>query len=143
MGTNYYAFTFHPLDGPGQSPRTLHIGKSSFGWCFSLRGYRELGLNSLETWIPVLHSDVTEIRDEYGASIPFVEMIGIIVDRHGRDEMDSLKIPKRDLEQFLAANSAVMGPKNLLRSDPKSPYRKPGEIVHGPGTWDVCFYEFF
>jgi hypothetical protein len=57
MGTNFY------LKSPDAEP--LHIGKSSAGWCFSLRVYPEYGINNLEDWLDLLCDPYAVIEDEY------------------------------------------------------------------------------
>lgn len=74
MGTNYY-YCLDVCDSCGHAKQELHIGKSSGGWTFSFRGYRD----SCEVDVPILseadwkrfmgrHKGI--IRDEYGKTIP-------------------------------------------------------------------------
>jgi hypothetical protein len=81
MGTNYYMVKGehyaeggydHPLNpllkwGTGRPPM-IHIGKSSGGWCFSLRVYPDNGVHTLTDWRHFAIRLVGEgwrIEDEY------------------------------------------------------------------------------
>lgn len=78
MGTNYYVKTKQKqlVDGWMQ-PIILHIGKSSYGWYFSLHIIPQYGLNELEDWKNFLKGKV--IHDEYGRVISYNKMIKTIV----------------------------------------------------------------
>jgi hypothetical protein len=75
LGTNYYVVRDH-CEHCHRCDKEYHIGKSSYGWSFSFRGYRNEGLDSWKNWKNFLKDEV--IMDEYGDIIPyekFVEMI--------------------------------------------------------------------
>lgn len=119
MGTNYY---FH-------DKRTLHIGKSSGGWCFSLHVIPEDGINTLEDWQAIWNKQGI-IRNEYGERISISDMENIITKR-------SWAAKNQESEQWYRENNAEPGPHNLARS-------KVGLhcIGHGPGVWDYITGEF-
>ena len=75
MGTNYYLET-DECECCGRN-ESIHIGKSSCGWVFSLHQTNEL--KSLEDWIPKLLSG--KIKDEYGSTISLQGMLNIITQR--------------------------------------------------------------
>ena len=57
----------------------LHIGKSSYGWKFSLCIYPELGINNLDDWKRVFQQ--FDIYDEYDKVISSEEMLLTITER--------------------------------------------------------------
>jgi hypothetical protein len=64
MGTNYY------LNKPrcpecGRRDR-LHIGKSSYGWTFSLHVIPEKDINGLYDWVMLWMNPNNWVEDEYG-----------------------------------------------------------------------------
>lgn len=65
MGTNYYANS-KPCETCGRADHggEVHIGKSSSGWVFLLKTYKDLGIETLSDWIAYLADK--EIVDEYG-----------------------------------------------------------------------------
>lgn len=127
----------------------LHIGKSSYGWHFSLCGYRELGINSLDDWKKLFDDPSITIEDEYGDVISKEEMLSIITERYSRNNRNTeedeqkyidflnsndlyLKLGKqyRDYDEFLYENSASRGYNGLLRHN--------GAEDTG-GTWDMTY----
>jgi hypothetical protein len=75
MGTNYYAVD-NRCHCCGRYDRTHHIGKSSWGWAFSFRGYREERLVSWQAWKQFLAD--REIRDEYGDAVSWEDFVRMI-----------------------------------------------------------------
>lgn len=69
MGTNYYLKS-KPCVTCGHSENKKHIGKSSFGWQFHFRGYREDMLVSYKSWLEELNDPNKIIVDEYNDQIP-------------------------------------------------------------------------
>jgi hypothetical protein len=75
----------HPLyglirDGSGR-PAQIHIGKSSFGWCFSLHVIPEQGISNLRDWkalVERLLADGWRIEDEYREIIALDELWKIV-----------------------------------------------------------------
>lgn len=129
MGTNYYV---NFVD------EKIHIGKSSSGWCFSLRLIPTRGIYSLEDWIDIFKSST--ITDEYGQEISTYSMIDIIVDRQGTDFQKTRKVPMgfSSWEEFHLINESEFGPNGLVR------FKIDGVncIGHGDGTWDLLTGEF-
>ena len=72
MGTNYY-LRHKPCPNCGNVARELHIGKSSIGWQFSFRGYRDLNIHSYQDWLEEFKDERREIVDEYGHVITLEE----------------------------------------------------------------------
>jgi hypothetical protein len=139
MGTNYYWHNNPPCPTCGHAEEPKHIGKSSAGWCFSLRIYPEDGINSLDDWKRLFESGGV-IRDEYRADIPLAEMLETITER-GRDPRNQDIVPwgYSSWDEFHRTNYSMPGPKGLLR------HRIDGMgtcVRHGEGTWDYCVGEF-
>ena len=134
MGTNYYMKESTPQTCKtcGHTPevKELHIGKSSVGWCFSLHVIPEEGINSLADWQKRWAAEGVRIEDEYGDALSADEMLKCITNRrHSVRENFSKK--------FLEQNSAIQGPKNLLRSKLGSRC-----VGHGAGTYDYIVGDF-
>lgn len=125
MSTNYYAYK-DTCSHCGRSDEPKHIGKSSAGWCFSLRIYTDDGINDLYDWMSLLHSKDYIIKDEYNRVITFDELMMIISKRSGNADNNNMHL------DYLNRNQAIIGPNGLLRS-------KIGEFCkgHGDGTWDL------
>ena len=70
MGCNYYARP-DPCAHCGRSDKNIHIGKSSIGWVFYFRGYREAydepEIHSFEDWKHFISTSCNGVVwDEYG-----------------------------------------------------------------------------
>lgn len=137
MGTNYYS-KLKPCECCGRSDEdhTMHIGKSSGGWCFSLHvgpfWEEDINyLNSLESWRTVFNDPDRIILDEYGKVITSEEMMSIITIR-SRDNAS------HRTDEFYRQNSAEPGPNNLLRAKIDGYHC----VGHGEGTWDYIQGEF-
>jgi hypothetical protein len=140
MGTNYYWIkedTTCPHCGRRDPDETsVHIGKSSCGWCFSLHVDPSIGIGSLDDWIE--RFDTGFIEDEYGDRLSVGEMMSVIVDRYSDVLFDEKKwMGYRDEADFHLKNQSFRGPNNLLR-------HKIGRhcIGNGAGTWDLIVGEF-
>lgn len=135
MGTNYYCYTSE-CSHCGTKKDRLHVGKSSCGWCFSLRVHPDLFIVSFTDWMDFLSNK--KIYDEYGESIPLQELVQIITDRQGKAKLeDQIKIfAYKSLEDFYQKNHAEPGPNNLLR------HKECEYVWHGEGTWDYINREF-
>jgi hypothetical protein len=72
MGTNYF-LQGKACDSCGHVEIKKHIGKSSLGWEFHFRGYRELSIVSIEDWENECADERKVIVDEYGEKIEKVE----------------------------------------------------------------------
>ena len=77
MGTNYYVKTNDKVFKDGfDVDEILHVGKSSYGWYFSLHVIPERGINTLRDWLPILQNGV--IHNEYGETISYENMLRTI-----------------------------------------------------------------
>ncbi len=140
MGTNYYHHK-GPLEFSGERINGRHIGKSSWGWCFSLRVYPEDGINDLDDWRELLKTG--EIWNEYGDKVPADDMLKIIAERKhpiGWDEhpWGGNLLGYEDEADFHRKNDSERGPNNLLRHKLMPRHC----IKHGEGTWDCIVGEF-
>jgi hypothetical protein len=79
MGTNYYWYEKAPCGECKREFESVHIGKSSVGWNFSLRVHPDLGINSLSDWEERWGSG--EIKDEYGRIVSPEGMKATITER--------------------------------------------------------------
>lgn len=162
MGTNYYLRV--PKDRPEEYERfaartyrdnpeplpyvELHIGKSSYGWCFALHVIPELDLNSLQDW-EVLFGLYTEgIYDEYDINTPVAELMKTICDRQGADPDETWAGTTKTLDrhysvidipwsEWFEQNSAQPGPRGCARHRIGR-----GCVAHGPSTYDLIVGEF-
>lgn len=69
MGTNYYV-PLDPCKHCGRADEKIHLGKSSYGWKFHFRGYRDTyqpDIKSVNDWKDFLAGK--QIFDEYGKEI--------------------------------------------------------------------------
>ena len=83
----------------------LHIGKSSAGWHFNLCIYPFMGIYNLNDWKKLFNSENYYIKDEYGEAVSAEEMLSVITDRKGINEVTA-----EELEQ----NHAEIGLNGLL-----------------------------
>lgn len=80
MGTNYYLIReCCPHCNRGND--RIHIGKSSAGWCFSLRVHDDDGIMSLDDWETQWSQPNTRIVDEYGEHVSVEHMRSRILER--------------------------------------------------------------
>jgi hypothetical protein len=130
MGTNYYLRAASKCEHCGHCGEDLHIGKSSYGWCFALHVIPEKGLNSLADWAGMFEKFPDSIYDEYGDRFSPQQLLGLITNRSNRNAHSWNS-------EFLEKNHAVAGPDGLLRA-------KIGHncIGHGEGTWDYIQGDF-
>ena len=143
MGTNYYWHETARCPHCGQATsEKKHIGKSSAGWCFSLRVYPDEGIHDLPDWEERFDVDGSYIQDEYHDIISSQEMMEIITERSAFREWDEVRtIPASSRygswTDFHRINYSVEGPNGLLR-------HRVGEYCsrHGDGTWDCMVGEF-
>lgn len=130
MGTNYYWHEKPACSACGHEADPLHIGKSSAGWCFSLRVHPELGINDLPDWQERFAREGSFIRNEYGEMITHREMLEQITER-------ARETPIGMTPWELGQNDAENGPGNLLRHRLGR-----GCVKHGAGMWDCIDREF-
>lgn len=142
MGTNYYYHDKEPCPCCKREYESKHIGKSSFGWCFSLHVYPDEGISDLDDWIKLFNEPGTYILDEYGNEISVEKILDVITNRRGAsDSWDDFE--KRILllysseEDFHRRNYSERGPNYLLRHSLRG-----NCIKHGVGTWDCLINEF-
>ena len=107
-------------------PATIHIGKSSYGWAFSLHVYPEVGIRTWDKMaelITLLERDGWRIEDEYRGRIPVVG--------NGHD-VTIWDIIKRSGGRWKPAHSEY------------SRHTVDGRhcIGHGEGLWDYCVGDF-
>ena len=133
MSTNYYLYESPPCDKCGHQSEPLHIGKSSFGWCFSLHVDEDLGLVDLASWQRLWESPEATIRNEYGEKIEPSIMTDIITHRSAKSDGWSIQ----GEANFHERNYSERGPNGLLR-------HKIGKycVGHGEGTWDYIRGDF-
>lgn len=136
MGTNYY--WIKPASPPCRTcgrydvAEERHIGKSSAGWCFTMHIYPEEGIKNFDDWKTLFQKEGTIIKDEYGRIVSLKDMYATIRNRHWGGRTDDLT------EHYLSMNSAVRGPKGLLRHKIEEGHC----IGHGKGTWDYIIGDF-
>lgn len=145
MGMNYYLVTKQRPEIPRKIffklSEGIHIGKSSFGWCFCLHVYPEHRLNNFEDWRKLACSSKSNIYNEDGVLIKdkYNFLYNTISNRYWAG-------PKRhptdygyiSYEDYLNKNNAEDGPRNLLRSRIDNIHC----IGHGEGTYDYIVGEF-
>jgi hypothetical protein len=75
MGTNYYVVE-NVCECCKRYDEKYHIGKKSYGWAFSFRGYKYDGLTTWQRWKEYLADKI--IYDEYGERISFDQFVELI-----------------------------------------------------------------
>lgn len=140
MGTNYYLKEApRKCSHCGHDPsRTLHIGKSSVGWCFSLHVIAEEGLNDLDDWKKKILDPENTIIDEYDREVSPKEMLLTIELRSCRSFDEIPPIGYVSWEEFHWKNNSMPGPNNLFRHKIDGTHC----VKHGAGTWDCIAGEF-
>lgn len=83
MGTNYYVVK-NKCECCNRHD-SYHIGKNSYGWRFSFRGYAWDNLLSWKQWKEFLITQ--EIQNEYGEVVPYEEFVKI-VEGHTPSDLD-------------------------------------------------------
>lgn len=140
MGTNFYTVKKSKVDANLQLEQVegctdiLHIGKSSFGWCFALRVHPEIGIVDLGSWSPWLVDSSRVIVDENCNEIDFMDLYKTITDR------------KRILpENFLDVRSPTWYSRNFAEPGPNGLTRTilGGMCIgHGDGPFDIFVGDF-
>lgn len=146
MGTNYYIATLCPHCNHFEEK--LHIGKSSYGWVFSLHVTDEI--KTLGDWITrltnlqIINGLQEKIYDEYCAEITLLELLDVITKRgdmtnppkEGTSAAEA-RLPHSQLyeswDDFHIKNNSLFGPNGLYR------HKIDGRhcVGHGDGTWDL------
>lgn len=111
MPLNYYLYK--TMDNP------IHIGQSTYGWCFALHVYPEKGINTFDDWKEILEQDSAEIKDEYDNIIPLVNLLNVITSRKDGHWCSIGRTPSRH---------------NIIEGNPS--------IGSGKGSWDYFTGEF-
>ena len=138
MGTNYYWLS-EPCPTCAHSQERMHIGKSSWGWCFGLHVLPEQGLNTYLDWAAKWRGGGI-IKDENENNITVEHMERIITQRKHEPTTarDWLLMGYRDEADFHTRNHSQQGLHGLLRHT-----LIPGHCIgHGEGTWDYLVGEF-
>ena len=81
MGTNFYLHTKPDCECCGRPFPDIHLGKSSYGWRFSLHVMPEDGIANLDDWRARWNQPGAVIRDEYGETLTPEEMESRITQR--------------------------------------------------------------
>ena len=144
MGTNYYHET-GVCEQCGLSEQRRHIGKSSFGWCFSLHVEPDEAdfPHSWDDWPRELTAG-GRIVDEYRRGVELPAFVEVVTNRgNGRycseDWFGSHSwIGYDDETDFHRCNQSQRGPKGLMRHRIDEGHC----IGHGEGTWDLIRGEF-
>jgi hypothetical protein len=143
VGTNYYLYKKPKYDHCNtcdlwrDEVHAVHIGKSSFGWCFSLRVYPEgfnqfnLKIKSLEDWKRFFNDKNYLILDEYKSPIEASVMMSCITNRSFTGRTDTRDFNYKE-------NHACHGPNGLMRHQVDYDFC----IGHGEGTWDLIARDF-
>jgi len=135
MGTNYYWYPNKTCDKCGREDKDIHIGKSSYGWCFSLHvypnSYDDPAIRTLADWVTLFNAEGSEIKDEYHRVVTPQEMVEIITKRRG--------LPRsNESQEWYTQNHASPGPHDLARHQLDGQFC----VGHGDGTWDLLVGEF-
>ena len=139
MGTNYY-HEIGVCEHCGHAEHRRHIGKSSFGWCFSLHVEPDDHAfpHSWDEWQEEFISG--RIVDEYGEEVDTEDFYSVVTERSHKIPFDDCRWWRgyKDETHFHIHNCSQRGPNNLLR------HRIDGRhcIGHGDGTWDLITGEF-
>ena len=135
MGTNYYwtPATQPPCTYCGRpyEVERLHIGKSSYGWCFSLHVTDDIP--SLDEWKKLWTTGT--ITSEYGNEFSSDEMLSEITDRKRSDPPTWTTAQYRD-------SYAEPGPNNLIRYSIDLDSRRYMRCVGHGDTWDLIAGDF-
>jgi len=142
MGTNFYLKQPEvacPTCGHHEPVDSLHIGKSSAGWVFSLRIYPDLGISSLEDWKARFGQG--QICDEYGSQISVEKMLETITERSWPRDPSKAPYGYVSWPEMCRLNRAEITPQGLLRSIREEGPHGPVE-PEGGGTYQMFNYNF-
>lgn len=79
MGTNFYWYAKEKCNHCDREYDPIHIGKSTYGWVFSLHITNEI--KSLDDWKAKWQTPGSYIKNSYGDIISIEEMLNIIENR--------------------------------------------------------------
>lgn len=136
MGKNYYVALQPPCECCGRPYEEKHIGKSSAGWCFSLRVYPDEGINTLQDWQKFWEGKT--IKNEYGDVVSEAEMLDAITNRSSSNDWSKTPYMYSSWSDFHNQNHSQQGDKGLLRHRVDNRFC----IGHGEGTYDYLIGEF-
>jgi len=136
MGTNYKMVEKSKRCehcGHSHEDAKIHVGKSSWGWCFSLRVDDEYHCPA--DYYRLMENGTHLCEDEYGELVSLEALRSTIEDRKGHSERsddDYRKMGYASRYDFFTRNNAAPGPNGLLR------HSRDGRhcVVNGEGTWD-------
>jgi hypothetical protein len=140
MGTNYYLYDRPACETCGRDFERLHIGKASWGWCFSLQTYPDDCIDDLRHWIERWWRLGATIKNEYGETVAPNDMKNIITQRRGKHEdwdHDDW-CGYQNEAHFHERNHSERGPNGLVRHKVDGMHC----VGHGAGTWDLMRGEF-
>ena len=141
MGTNFY-WKSTACETCGHSAESVHIGKSSAGWCFGVHVYPENPElpQSWDAWKDRFALLPGVIEDEYGDVIVPDEMLQRVEQRSWKpfDEHRWGHWYYESEADFHAKNKSERGPNGLLRHQIDGRHC----IGHGEGTWDYLIGYF-
>lgn len=128
MGVNYYVSNPKTPDRFG-----MHIGKSSGGWCFSLRVYPEYSLTTFQHWLDFL-AKLPEpcVMDGEGGFYTVAQFKRVVENRMWAHANSAF------VRKYLDSGEAVMGRNGLL----SVPVDGVHCVGHGEGTWDYIAVDF-
>ena len=86
MSTNYYVH-YDKCESCDYQRERLHIGKSSAGWCFSLRIHTHLGIYNLTDWI--IYWQGRTIVNEYGHTVTSRQVYNVIAEGKSKNGLKS------------------------------------------------------
>ncbi len=128
MGTNYYVIDESKMcKHCGVGSEEIHLGKSSYGWCFALHVYPEQNINNLEDIIAFIGDK--QIKNEYDDNVNLEEFLDIVTNRTGHLPEKSYR--HSSWQKFHRKNHSEIGPNGLLRIN-LSDFC----VGHGEGTYD-------
>ena len=134
MGTNYY-LQKDKCQHCGRSDEPLHIGKSSYGWHFSLHIIPEHNINTLDDWIMKWSEPNTSIVDEYGEIVKPSDMLDTIINRSMPDRnFEEAPYGYDSWDDFHRQNHSEFGLNGLVA------HRY--DAVRTDGTYDLIKHEF-
>ena len=140
MGTNYYvADKSKYCEHCGRGEKTVHLGKSSAGWCFTLNVHPKRDIHNWKDILKFVKGK--KIFNEYGEHITLPEFVDVVEKRKRPSPISKKNFSRStyytSLGEFLEVNNAELGPNNLLR-------HRIGDfcIGHGEGTYDYVVGDF-
>jgi hypothetical protein len=135
MGTNYYwqpkqelcECCKRPLEG---QPESLHIGKSSGGWDFSMRIYPELGINNISDWVGKWLEPGSKIYNEYEDEETLEDMLRCVMLRKRGRPIEDKPYGYDSWAEFHLQNQSMLSHSGLLR-----PLLSTHCHSYGEGSW--------